>query len=472
MFVLDHHGPEALYAQLSRQLRERVLSGVLPSGAKLPSVRELAGELSVSRNTVESAYLELDAEGYIHARARSGYFVSDLEHETVPRMAGHASESEPGTGQEPGPRTESNRRFDFHPAGLDQDSFPAPLWRKYYLECLRESARDLVRYGHGQGEPELRQALALYLERSRGVACSAGQILVCAGLQHALGLVAALVRDTHPRVGVENPGYFLARSVLRTNCLEAVPIPVGPGGMDLDALKASSCRAAYVTPSHQFPLGQVMPVGARLRLIDWARAGGNVIIEDDYDSELRYQGKPIPSLQGLAPDADIVYLGTFSKVLSPALRISYMVLPHPLLARFRELLRHQQPAASLLEQRTLARFMAHGHFDRHIRRVRTRFREKHNALLHAVASHFGERAEIIGQGAGLHVVLRVPGLEIGEAELIRRASRAGIRLFPFSETLDGGGDWDGRLLLGFGAMSLPEIDEATHLLSGICLGRA
>ncbi|WP_243362557.1 PLP-dependent aminotransferase family protein [Fundidesulfovibrio terrae] len=470
MFILDHNSPDPLYAQLARQIRERVLSGRLPAGAKLPSVRDLAAELSVSRNTVENTYLELTAEGYVHARARSGYFVSALDHEAPPPTAKRklrGPDAAPGADPGAGPPC----RYDFHPAKLDPHSFPAPLWRKYYLECLRESSGELARYGDGQGERELRQAVREYLDRSRGVACSPEQIVVCSGLQHALGMAATLVKDTHPRVGVENPGYFLPRSVLRNNSLEVVPVAVGPGGMDIDALKDSGSRVAYVTPSHQFPLGHVMPVGTRLKLIDWARAGGNVIIEDDYDSELRYQGKPIPSLQGLHPEGDIIYLGTFSKILSPALRLSYMVLPRSLLARYHELFRHYQAPASLLEQRTLARFMAQGHWDRHIRRMRTGCKKKHNALLRAVDAHFGDKAEIIGQGAGLHVVLRIPGMALGERELIRRAGVAGIRLFPFSETLDGGGGAEGLLLLGFGSMAPEEIDRATRLLAGICLGR-
>ena len=230
------------------------------------------------------------------------------------------------------------------------------------------------------------------------------------------------------------------------------------------------CSVAYVTPSHQFPLGHVMPVENRLQLIEWARAEGHAVIEDDYDSELRYKGEPIPSLQGLSPGGNIFYMGTFSKILSPALRLSYMVLPQAVLPAYRRLFGDYQSSSSLLEQSTLARFMEHGHWERHIRRVRTGCKKKHDAMLRAIDRHFGDSADIIGQGAGLHVVLRLSGVSMSEEELVKKAGAAGVRLFPFSETLDGGGD-SGMLLLGFGAMQPEEIDRGVELLSRICLGR-
>jgi len=469
MFILDHNASEPLYVQLSRQIRERVLSGKMPADSKLPSVRDLAGELSVSRNTVESTYLELHAEGVIYARPRSGYFVSALEREPAlpvsrpsPRVAGLAGA---------GPQTRPVIRYDFHPARLDRESFPAPLWRKYYLESLREHSHDLAGYGEMQGYLPLRRCIQDYLERSRGVVCSPEQVVICAGLQHALGIVAGLFRHSRPRVAVENPGYFLPRSVLRNHGMEVVPVPVRFGGMDLNALSQSGCTVAYVTPSHQFPLGYVMPVENRLKLIKWARADGHAVIEDDYDSELRYQGEPIPSLQGLCPDGNIFYMGTFSKILSPALRLSYMVLPQAVLPEYHRLFGDYQSSSSLLEQSTLARFMEHGHWERHIRRVRTGCKKKHDALLRAISRHFGDRADIIGQGAGLHVVLRLSGVSMSEEQLVKRAGEAGVRLFPFAETLDGGGEESGMLLLGFGAMQPEKIDRGVEMLSAVCLGR-
>lgn len=463
MFILNNDDTVPLYRQLYKQIREQVLSGKLPSHARLPSVRDLAAELSTSRNTVEGAYQELCAEGYIYSRQRSGYFVSALDHDFAPlprapepRRQGRPPHPSPGC------------RYDFHPARLDPASFPQALWRTCFLECLRESSRELSLYGDPQGDWALRGTIRHYLERSRGVLCEPDQIVICAGLQQGLDGVAHLLKENHSSVAVEDPGYHLPRAVFRNNLFDIVPVPVGPDGIDLNALAASGCTIAYVTPSHQLPMGCVMPIANRLRLIEWAEAGSNLIIEDDYDSELRYHGKPIPALQGLRPDGNIIYMGTFSKVLSPALRLSYMVLPRPLLARFQGVYGDYFSTVPLLEQRTMAKFMELGHWERHIRRMRIVYQKKHDALLQSIGRHFGEKAAVIGQGAGLHVVLQLRERNHGEPEIISRAARNGIRLFPFSATCATGEPSSTNLLLGFGGMTTVEIEEGIDLLSRLC----
>ncbi|WP_224982875.1 MocR-like pyridoxine biosynthesis transcription factor PdxR [Geomonas agri] len=464
MFILDVKDKVPLYRQLYNQIREQVLSGKLPAHAKLPSVRDLATELQSSRNTVEGAYQELFAEGYIYSRQRSGYFVSPIDQPVAPVSRSRAvRKSERPRQREP------RFRFDFHPARLDPDGFPMAQWRSSLLETLRESPAELSHYGGFQGDWELRCNIQRYLERSRGVMCGPERIFIGAGLQQSLDLVAHLLRKGHSALAVENPGYHLPRAVFQNNGFEIRPVEVGSGGMDLEGLRASRSTVAYVTPSHQMPLGQVMPVANRLNLIDWAMSGGNVIIEDDYDSELRYYGKPIPSLQGLRPDADIIYLGTFSKILSPALRLSYMVLPSSLLAGFRALYGDYFPTVSLLEQRAMAKFMAHGYWERHIRRMRIVYHKKHDAMLKAIEQHFGDRGTVIGAGAGLHVILELQNAPCAESTIIRDAAARGINLFPFSVTCIGGTPAWTRLMLGFGGMSVAEIDPGIKLLSELCL---
>uniref|UniRef100_B8DMK9 Transcriptional regulator, GntR family with aminotransferase domain n=1 Tax=Nitratidesulfovibrio vulgaris (strain DSM 19637 / Miyazaki F) TaxID=883 RepID=B8DMK9_NITV9 len=592
MFILNHEDSAPLYVQLYTQIRDRVLTGELPAGTRLPSVRHLADELGVSRNTVDTAYLELIAEGFLLTRPRSGFFVAPVERHqafragmpTTPAAAGAGPRRHPTTSDAlggsgtagilgtpdvtgaahdrmhnrthggahdrmHGAAAPSPYRFDFHPARLDPASFPLPLWRAYTLECLREAPRELSEYNHPQGDPELRRAIGDYLQRSRGVVCTPDRVIVCAGLQHSLEIVADIMMHASPNagagavagavaganparplvVGVENPGYPLPRAVFRNRGIPVVPVPVGPEGMDVDALAQSRCTLAYVTPSHQFPLGHVMPVRNRLRLIQWANAGGNVIIEDDYDSELRYAGTPVPCMQGLHPgdagrqagpdnpagpagpagsdkpngqdspdglDGAVVYTGTFSKILSPALRMSYMVLPPALLQVYRQRHRHHHAMVPLLEQRVLARFMARGHWDRHVRRMRTVYRQRHDAMLRAIDTHFGGRATVIGQGAGLHVVVRLHGTDADERELALRAGRAGIRLLPFSETRltdnpeafrggppasppasaphgYGNTSNDGPLLLlGFGGMPPDELEQGVAQLHRACFPRA
>jgi len=464
MFILNNNDPVPLYRQLYNQLREHVLSGILPANTKLPSVRDLAIELSTSRNTVEGAYQELHAEGYIYSRQRSGYFVSEIDQDVAAISLSHKPRKRGSL-----PMPAASFRYDFHPARLDPESFPLAIWRKCLLDCLRESFRELSLYGDPQGEWGLRSNIQHYLESSRGVVCEPDQIVICAGLQHSLDIVAHLLKESHSSVAVENPGYHLPRAVFRNNSFAIVPVAVGSGGLDLEILRTSGSSIAYVTPSHQLPMGCVMPVANRLKLIEWAESGGNLIIEDDYDSELRYHGKPIPSLQGLRPNGNIIYLGTFSKILSPALRLSYLVLPRSLLARYRLLFRDYFSTVPLPEQKTMAKFMEQGHWERHVRRMRITYKHKHNALLQAIERYFGGKAAVAGQGAGLHVVLQLPDDHHGEAEIIRRAGQEGIHLLSLSDFYFSGGPASTKLLLGFGGMTAIEIEQGVALLSRLCL---
>lgn len=462
MLTLSSNNTLPFYKQLYNQIREHILSGKLPADSRLPSVRELAAELSTSRNTVDGAYQELYAEGYIYSRPRSGYFVSALDPETAP-----LSLSRTPRRQRRLPHPPPHLTYDFHPARLDPAGFPATLWRRCFMDSLTRNSRELVQYGDPQGEWELRCAIRQYLERSRGVRCDPDQIVICAGLQQSLDSVAQIVKGKHAVIAVENPGYFLPRAVFSNHGFTVKPVPVGANGMDLERLKAGNCTVAYVTPSHQMPMGCVMPVANRLKLIEWAESGGNLIIEDDYDSELRYHGRPIPSLQGLHPAGNIIYAGTFSKILSPALRMSYLVLPYPLLAVYRGLFQDYFSTVSLLEQRTLTSFMEQGHWDRHVRRMRTLYKNKHDLLLRAIAEHFGNRALVVGQGVGLHVVLQLSGPTPAEKEIVERALQEGIQLLPLSNFYVAGRPDATTLMLGFGGIAIGEIEQGITLLSRI-----
>jgi GntR family transcriptional regulator/MocR family aminotransferase len=466
MFILNSNDPVPLYKQLYNQIKECILSGKLSADTKLPSVRDMGLELTASRNTIDAAYQDLLAEGYILSKPRSGYFVSSLDQGVSPE----APIGNPGMHDYlPGPP--SVFTYDFHPARLDPGSFPTELWRKCYVESLRRNSKQLVQYGDPQGDWGLRCTLQNYLERSRGVLCNPEQIIICSGLQQGLDIVSHMLKEEHSTIAVENPGYHLPRSVFQKHSYTILPVPVKKGGLDLNALKAGKSTIVYVTPSHQLPLGHVMPVANRLALIEWAESGGRFIIEDDYDSELRYHGKPIPSLQGLSPNGNIIYAGTFSKILSPALRLSYLVLPHSLVAQYRHLYHDYFPTVPLLEQRCMANFMALGHWERHIRRMRTIYRRKHDTLLRAVEQSFGTHATVVGQGAGLHVVLVLPETPLNETEIIDLARQKSIRLFPFSEFHVTGQPEKTTLLLGFGGMTDSEIVRGIELLSRLCLQR-
>ncbi|HEY8911094.1 MAG TPA: PLP-dependent aminotransferase family protein [Desulfosporosinus sp.] len=448
-----------MHDKIYNQIKHQILSGELPPDTKLLSIKNLSTELSVSRNTVEYAYQQLYAEGYILSKPRSGYYVSLIDPEFLP-----SSLPDIDTVSNKVSEDEQFYAFDFHPACLSRESFPVNLWRKLYLECLKEDPKQLASYSNPQGDYALRSEIQRYLARSRGVSCDPEQIVVCSGLHDSLSIIAPILKEDHSIFAIEDPGHFIPKTVFRNQSFSLTPIPVNSDGLDLDSLQNTDSTVVYVTPSHQFPLGYVMPIANRLKLIDWAETVGGVIIEDDYDSELRYHGKPIPALQGLHPRGDIVYVGTFSKVLSPALRVSYMVLPYRLLTVYHKLFSDYPTNVSLLDQRTLKRFMEQGYWERHLRKMRTVYKKKHDALIQSIHHHFGSRAKIIGQGAGLHVVLELVGNSLNEEELINRAQERDIRLFPLSKTYLHKDGQNSRIILGFGSIDSHEIDRGIELL--------
>ncbi len=459
MFNLNNKNATPLYQQLFLQIRDQIVSGELPAHFKLPSIRDMAMELAISRNTVEAAFQELFAEGYIYSKSRSGYFVSYIDQE----LASSSRTDHPQ--QDLHPKLVERYQYDFHPARLDPEVFPASLWRKCLIDSLRSSTGDFSQYSEPQGEWGLRCNLQFYLERSRGVHCSPTQILICSGLQHGLEIVAQLIKGRHESVAVENPGYHLPRDVFRNHGFDVIPVDVGAGGLNLKTLRSTSSTVAYITPSHQMPLGHVMPVANRLELISWSKTGNKLIIEDDYDSELRYIGRPISSLQGLYSEGNIIYQGTFSKVFSPALRLSYMVLPHALLNDYHRLFQNHFCQVPVIIQRAMINFMERGHWEQHIRRSRNFYKKKHEIMLQAIDEYFGRKANVIGLGAGLHIVLELTEGLSDELKFVERAKQKGVRLLPFSQFYISGAFENNKLLLGFGGMGINEIPKGIETLA-------
>lgn len=460
MFILDSKDPRPLHIKLYNQIKDQILSGKLASDEKLPSVRQLSAELGISRNTVEYAYEQLCTEGFIYSKSRSGYYVSLIEKEFIPPISKTILKVIKASAED-----KPSDSLDFHPAGLSVDSFPNKIWRMLMTESLKENPEQFTLYNDPQGESELRSAIQQYLERFRGVSCHPEQIVIGCGLQDSLAVVAQLLQREHSVLAVEDPGHWIPRSIFQNYAYSIKPVPVDSNGINLDYLTHSNSSVVYVTPSHQFPLGYVMPVEARLKLIHWAEAVGGVIIEDDYDSELRYHGKPIPALQGLHPKGNIIYVGTFSKVLSPALRIGYMVLPYPLLSRYQQLFCNYAATASLIEQRTLAKFIGQGYWERHLRKMRTIYKRKHDVIIQAIDRHFGSRVNVLGQGAGLHIVLELTNPLRKENELLERAMAKNVRIFPISDTYSGIHPNPSRVMLGFGRLNADELVKGIELLS-------
>jgi GntR family transcriptional regulator/MocR family aminotransferase len=326
------------------------------------------------------------------------------------------------------------------------------------MDALRFESRQVLGYGHIQGQKELRVQIARYLQASRGVECDADRIFLASGTQQAISLLCQLLPQIRV-VGMEEPGYDGVRTVLANHRLTIVPIPVEADGLSVEALRRSRADAVYVTPAHQFPLGGVLPVGKRRELLQWAEETGGLVIEGDYDSEFRYQGQPIPALKAMDALDRTIYLGTFSKSFMPAMRLSYMVLPERLAGDFRARLESYSQSVSPLLQQALFLFMKDGHYERHVRKTRKSYQARHRTLLHVIHREMGERVGVIGQKSGLHMLLDVYGRESGE--LVNRALEHGIRVYaPSRHWMNPEDCPDSYVMLGFGGLEEERISES------------
>ena len=424
--------------RICEAIKGQIASGLLGPGARLPSTRALASEWGVSRTTVTAAYEQLIAEGYLETRRGARAQVA----QGLGSCSAQPRQSAPPTSPDrlsafgrrsagfPLPPVASTERLvaDFRYGDLAAADFPMLAWRRAVTRALlRRRAR--LRYGDPCGSPDLRAALQGYLWRARGLRCDAEQIMVVNGSQQGLDLCARLLLDPGDRVVMENPGYNLARQVFLAAGAEVVPVAVDREGLRTEGLPAA--RLAYATPSHQFPLGGVMSAGRRRELLAWARRSGAHVVEDDYDSEYRFDIAPIPPLQAMDDSGRVIYLGTVSKTLSPTLRLGYLVVPAalaPAFARAKRLTDRHSPG---LEQEALADLIESGAYERHVRRVRRRNGERRAALLSALSATLGDAVTVVGADAGLHVVVwlnRVPRTQ--EEALIARAQAAGLGVHP------------------------------------------
>lgn len=464
--ALDAASAVPLYEQLYRSLADAMRTGQLAAGTRMPGKRRLAAELSVSVNTVDAAYQLLAAEGYLASRERSGFYVQ--AYPSLPaRMSGGAKSA-----PRPAPEASSAPavRFDLSTRGVDAALFPSRTWARLQKELLYSSPQ-LLAHGDAQGDIELRQALAEYLEEYRGVRCGAHQIVVGAGLEYLLGLLAPLLPGA---AAVENPGYPRAKQVLENNGVHCAALPVDEGGLSLAALEASGAAVCYVTPSHQFPTGVTMPAGRRAELLHWAEmgAGRRYIIEDDYDSEFRFDTRPLPSLQGMAgADGPVVYVSTCSRSLAPGIRIAYMVLPEHLLPAWRAKYALYSGTVGRFEQQTLARFITGGYFTRHLARERVAYKARRDALVRALSDAFGpDEITLHGLHTGLHLLAQIHGAP-PDALLVRCAAERGVRVSALSSYYLSGTDSApaaGTLVLGYGALSDADCAAAASTLKSAC----
>jgi GntR family transcriptional regulator/MocR family aminotransferase len=477
LLTLDRAAAKPLYRQLYEGFREAILVGRLGAGQRLPSTRGLASELQISRLPVLTAFEQLLAEGFFESRTGAGTFVAHSLAEPRPPSGGRGASGVPTPA--PGRRAiAANTGLPlvreepwlgglgaFRVSQIAVDQFPFQVWSGLVARHGRNPRASQMLYGDPRGDLRFRETLATYLRTSRGVHCEAGQILVTSGSQQALAIAARVLLNPGDEVWMEEPGYPGARDALSIAGARLIPVPVDEEGLDVAAGIARSprARAAYVTPSHQYPLGATLTASRRLQLLDWARRSGAWILEDDYDSEYRHESQPLAALQGLDRDARVIYIGTFSKVLFPALRVGYLVVPADLVDRFAAMRAAIDDFPSTLYQAVLTDFLSEGHFARHLRRMRQLYRDRRGALVEALWSELGTAVEVRGQRAGMHLAaILEPGSD--DRQISEAAARQGLWAMPLSACHLGAPSYPG-LVLGYGGTDLPEIIEGVRRLS-------
>ncbi|WP_329520017.1 MocR-like pyridoxine biosynthesis transcription factor PdxR [Spirillospora sp. NBC_01491] len=469
-------GRRDLSGQIYRQLRSAVRDGRLRTGDALPPTRELARRLEISRNTVAVAYDRLAAEGFLRSRVGAGTFVQEAW--PASRGAPAASPLRPRPvwdGVEVWPGPAAGLTWDFRAGLPDVRLFPYESWRRLMSAVLRPSALPGPgAAGDPAGLPALRAAIARHIGVSRSVRAGPGDVVVTAGIQQALDLIGRVLLEPGSVVAVEDPGYPPARMLFRSLGMRVRGVPVDAEGLRVDALPVDA-RAVYVTPSHQFPLGMPMSLPRRTALLDWARRRDVVIIEDDYDTEYRYGGRPVEPLQSLDGDGRVLYVGTFSKIMRPALRLGFLVAPPALHEAFRLARYVSSWHADLPVQAALARFIDEGLLARHIRASRRRYQTRHERIGELLARDFADRLAIVPSAAGLHLSATFPdGTHAGrpgegpvdDAEVARRALAEGVGLFPLSKFAVTEPPMSG-LVFGYGAVRPAEIDEGLRRLRGV-----
>lgn len=454
---------KCLYEQIYEHIREEIKGGKLLSGERLPSTRALAEYLQVSRSTVDFAYEQLLSEGYIEARPYKGYFVCRLEElpqGDVPLFTAEKPADECSPKQ-------SDILYDFSPNGLDMSAFPFGVWKKITKNILNDSNTDLFALGEPQGDYDLRQTIGRYLHASRGVNCTPDQIIVGAGNDYLLLLLEKLL-GRHVGIAMENPTYKRAFRIFESFAYPIEIVGTDESGMRVEELAKKKVKLAYVMPSHQYPTGVTMPIGRRMELLKWAgEEEERFLIEDDYDSEFRYRGKPIPSLQGADSNGKVIYIGTFSKAIAPAIRVSFMVLPPLLLKRYRENCSFYSSTVSRIDQRILNEFIRDGYFERYLNKTRKIYREKHDVMLQELKP-FQKKFSISGEHAGLHLLLHSLDCNVAEKELLSRAASAGVRVYGMSDALIAAKEETAAraatVILGYGGLKKEQIAEGLEKL--------
>lgn len=463
MIYIEKDNKTPLYTQIYQQIKKDILSGATEKGTILPGSRFLAKELGIGRNTINNAYSQLAVEGYIESKKGIGFVVLDALEDSASFETKYIS-------KKPEEYLDSltirKYDYDFNFGNFPDNLFPATAWRRYINQILFSNEMKTVNhYQDKQGDLDLRRELKKFLKQSRGVNCNEHQIVIGCGLHYMLELICKLISIQNKKIAFEEPGYHGSRRVFLNNGFTLELINILENGLDIEALQKTDAGAVYVTPSHQFPLGTVLSLQNRKQLISWAANNKAYIIEDDYDSEFRYSSKPIPSLQSIDYDDCVIYIGTFSKSFSPALRVNYMILPNKLLNDFKELFSSYQSTVSWLTQKILYEYITDGKYERHLRKVRSIYKKRHDTLIQAINQCMGDKVIIHGRGAGLHIILEFIGGE-DQDWLIKKAEEVGVKVYPTKPFWSDQSKYNkNTIFLGYSMLDEKQIIQGIELLN-------
>ncbi|MBP1931897.1 PLP-dependent aminotransferase family protein [Ammoniphilus resinae] len=442
-----------LNRQVYQQIREKILNGQLKADVKLPSTRELSSQLNVSRNVILDAYDQLLAEGFVVSRGGSGTYVAPgafLEpHKKVGLLRAFDSDEK---------RKKDDAIINFRSGIPALDLFPRKTWARLTSTIWNDTPPSTFGYDIPEGRPELRRVLSQYLLKTRGVDCHPDQIVITSGATQAMTLVSKLLLSPNDTVIMEDPITIDIQIIFESTGAQLYPVPADKYGLDTSLLPLEkSPKFVYVTPSHQFPLGGTLPIQRRIQLIQYSRKTNCYLIEDDYDSEFRYEGPPVSSLQGLEPER-VLYIGSFSKILSPAIRMGYLILPTQLIEQSRKLKWFTDLHTPSIDQLVLAQFIEEGHLERHIVKMRKIYRNRRDFLICCLKSTFSNQVDIFGHSTGLHLIAEFKEQEFSK-ELLEKTDRLGVKIYPVEDHTMQKGKHPNQIILGYGHLNKKEIEE-------------
>ncbi|SHI57032.1 GntR family transcriptional regulator / MocR family aminotransferase [Dethiosulfatibacter aminovorans DSM 17477] len=409
-FIPDKESKKPVYIQLYEHIRDEIKNQTIKKGEKLPSIRETASTYKISKTTVENSYFQLLTEGYIESLPKKGYFAQDLRD----YFSGEGIEPTPMESENTTSYNEAENHDKFKNENVHLGSIDTKIWKKLYNRVLTDFEEEVYSSGSYQGEYKLRYEISNFVNKTRGGKTRPEQIVIGAGIQYLIGILAGMVKNQIKTAAVEYPGYEKAKYIFEDYGFQTVDIPVKEDGLNLQYLEDSQAEIAYVSPSHQFPTGSLMPIGKRLDLLSWAEKNKSFILEDDYDSLIRFESLPVPCLQGLDKDDRVIYLGSFSKILTPAMRMSYMILPERLLESYRIISSKYTQSASKLEQLTLASFIEEGHIYKHLRKIKRIYSRKRNLIKEYLEYLWGYEVTMISADSGLHAVVSLESKKSAE----------------------------------------------------------